>query len=421
MAHVQRKVRSDGTVRYEVRWTERVHDAAGHTQVVRHRQKSFTRAKAANAFKPLHEADTLRGDVRDYDAAALPFAHYAESWIRSVRPQVKTRTIEGYEQALKTHVLPAFGQRSVGSIAPADVRDFVATLVKRKLAASSIKSTVGTLRRILDLAIEDTAIRFNPTHSIRLPNDRQMGRERFQPVFLTESQVQTLSEQFTAPYPLMIRFLAWTGLRKGELAGLDVGDVHLWRIKAGWRGYVDVHRTRRKIPGGWEDGTPKSDQSTRRVALQDWLAEDMHTYLANEHANPAPSAPLWPNRQRGGYTHGSRANPNGPQHGALDWTAPIEPGAFYKTLFNPALLKAQLPPATRLHDLRHTYASLALSRGASPYWLSEQMGHSSYRITLDVYAHYIPKDDVHPLNGRPSSVPTVSPAPTPLRQIQQGG
>ena len=79
---------------------------------------------------------------------------------------------------------------------------------------------------------------------------------------------------------------------------------------------------------------------------------------------------------------------------------------------------AKLPPKTRLHDLRHTYAALALSRGASPYWLSEQMGHSSYRITLDVYAHYIPKDDVHPLNGRPS-LPTLSPAPTPLRQVQQ--
>jgi integrase len=401
MAHVQRKVRSDGTVRYEVRWTERVRDAAGHTQTVRHRQKSFTRAKAANAFKPLHEADTLRGDLRDYDAAALPFSHYADNWMRALRTQVKARTIEGYEQALHTHVLPAFGERSVGSIAPADVREFVAALVRRKLSASSIKATVGCLRRILDLAIEDTAIRFNPTHSVRLPSDRQMGRERFQPVFLTEDQVATLTDQFSAPYALMVRFLAWTGLRKGELAGLDVGDVHLWRTKDGWRGYVDVHRTRRKITGGWEVGTPKSEQSTRRVSLQDWLAEDMHTYIATQHGNPVPAAPLWPNRQRGGYTHGTRANPDGPRHGALDWSTPIEPGAFFRNLFKPALISAKLPPATRLHDLRHTYAALALSRGASPYWVSEQMGHSSYKITLDVYAHYIPKDEAHQLNGRP--------------------
>ena len=69
-------------------------------------------------------------------------------------------------------------------------------------------------------------------------------------------------------------------------------------------------------------------------------------------------------------------------------------------MFKKALTTAKLPSAVRMHDLRHTYASLALARGASPYWVSEQMGHSSYKVTLDVYAHYIPKDDVHPLNGR---------------------
>lgn len=96
----------------------------------------------------------------------------------------------------------------------------------------------------------------------------------------------------------------------------------------------------------------------------------------------------------------------------LDWSSPLEPGAFYRWVFKPARGRAGLPPGIRLHDLRHTYASVALSRGASPYWLSEQMGHSSYRITLDVYAHWILKDDQHPLNGRPATAPALaSPAP----------
>lgn len=70
-------------------------------------------------------------------------------------------------------------------------------------------------------------------------------------------------------------------------------------------------------------------------------------------------------------------------------------------MFKKALSKAELPNGVRMDDQRHTYPSLALARGASPYWVSEQMGHSSYKITLDVYAHYIRKDDAHPLNGRP--------------------
>lgn len=60
--------------------------------------------------------------------------------------------------------------------------------------------------------------------------------------------------------------------------------------------------------------------------------------------------------------------------------------------------------AARLFDRIRTLLIASMVRGASPYWVSEQMGHSSYKITLDVYAHYIPKDDVHPVNGRTLSV-----------------
>ena len=173
----------------------------------------------------------------------------------------------------------------------------------------------------------------------------------------------------------------------------------------GWDGYLDVHRTRRKVKGGWVTDTPKSERSTRRVALQDWLAEDLHTFLSTHPRKAEPDAPLFPGRKRGGYTHGQRGSKvnNSTAHAALNWEEPVEPGAFYRSVFKPALQIAQLPPGVRLHDLRHTYASLALSRGASPYWVSEQMGHSSYKITLDVYAHWIPKDTAHPLNGRPGA------------------
>jgi Phage integrase, N-terminal SAM-like domain len=116
MAHIQKKTTSSGETRYEVRWTERVRDAEGNTVAVRHRQKSSRSHKAAKDFKPLHEADSLRGDLLEYDAAALPLRHYAGAWLRSMRGEVKERTLSHYDQALRTHVLPALGDWPVGSI-----------------------------------------------------------------------------------------------------------------------------------------------------------------------------------------------------------------------------------------------------------------------------------------------------------------
>ena len=81
------------------------------------------------------------------DLAAMPLHHYAETWLRSMQGEVKERTLTHYEQALRTHVLPALGDRPVGSIAVSDVRDFKEYLLRRGLSASSVKGTFAPLRR----------------------------------------------------------------------------------------------------------------------------------------------------------------------------------------------------------------------------------------------------------------------------------
>jgi integrase len=97
------------------------------------------------------------------------------------------------------------------------------------------------------------------------------------------------------------------------------------------------------------------------------------------------------------YTHGTK-HAGTPRQGDLDWTRPIEPQSFYRNIFKPAVRRAGLPP-TRLHDLRHTFASLMLTAKQTPYWISEQLGHSSYVVTLNTYARVIKEhtaDDAHP-------------------------
>ena len=101
-------------------------------------------------------------------------------------------------------------------------------------------------------------------------------------------------------YALAVMFAAFTGLRAGELAGLNVGDLTLPQV-LGSAGSVNVTRTRRAVRGGWETSTPKSAKSRRVVPIDAWLADDLRAFLANDHphgrpanANYDPAAPLFP-------------------------------------------------------------------------------------------------------------------------------
>ncbi len=401
MAHIQKKKAADGSPRYEVRWI-------GPT-TKRHRQQTFRAWRNADDFVKLHNADQVHGDVRDYDAGDRPLSHYAEKWLARVAildGGVKPRTLYGYKSMVTKYINPAFGSHRVSSITVSDVNDWRDEFVKNHPKnPAGVKYPLGTLRRILDMAVEDRAIRFNPADTTTRTKRRKAP---FKGKFLTAAQVTALAAELTAPYDFMVTLLAWTGLRSGELAALNVGDVHLSAATEAhptWSGYLDVTKTGYRDRGEWVTGAPKSESSTRRVDLQDWLAEDLHAYLTRTHPTPAPDAPLFPGRYCGGYTHGAnRRHPDAHRHGEVNWDVRVDPASFYRNVFKPALVRAKLDPRTRLHDLRHSYASLALQRGASPYWLSEQLGHSSYRITLDVYAHWIPSDEAHPLNGRPAGL-----------------
>ena len=114
---------------------------------------------------------------------------------------------------------------------PADAREFLDELKAAGLAPSSIRYVFRTFRGTLALAIEDKALRFNPAAGVKLPTTRSEGHEKYEPCWLDPPAVTALAEQFPAdsPYRLLVLFTAYTGLRTGELAGLNVADVTLNR------------------------------------------------------------------------------------------------------------------------------------------------------------------------------------------------
>jgi integrase len=113
----------------------------------------------------------------------------------------------------------------------------------------------------------------------------------------------------------------------------------------------------------------------------------------------------------------------------LDFSEPVDSGAFYKNVLRPALEAVGLPasrpaaknaPAVqgvRLHDLRHTFATLQLSAGVHFMQVSKWLGHSTFTLTLDVYGDYIPDQDGGALNTLPEPLAPAKSADLPSNVV----
>lgn len=421
--------------RYEVVWRE-PHPVTGKT---RFRQESYPTRELAevrrdelNAAKHTVSGTSALADAKV--AGGKPFAHYAQAWLSAQRVRaasgggkIRPDTVDGYEKRLAVYALPEFGTRPIASISPADCEAFLASLVARGIAPATLKHHWSVLRAVFVYAVRHKAIAANPVDAVDYSgNSAKRRNKRHHP--LTGEQVAALAASIGERYPvyqLFTLFAAYTGLRAEELCGLEVGDLAFQPASTGPACAVHVRRAKKRKAAAtgtpWVTAPLKSTRSNRVVPLPVWLAGKMADYLAEVHPHADnPTAPLWPNRALGGARRrGCRAV------APLDWTEPIDCGAYYRNLMKPALSAVGLPasaPATaatatapakdavhgvRLHDLRHTFAVLQLSASKPFMLVSEWLGHSTYTLTLDVYGGWIPNGADAAANTLPE--PTVAP------------
>jgi integrase len=393
--------RVDG--KYVVRWRYRLKDADGKS--VEHRPKKIfnTRAEATDFIL----ANLVAVSGTSPSSQTRTFFDASESWLESRRRKgLKPRTIEGYRDAL-THARTFFDGCRIGDIRPADADDFMTWLSNSRPKLRTPRSVhwawmpfAATMKH----AVSRRELLASPAIGVELPRLTSPAQlsERVHS-FLRPAEVARLCAALAdrPPYDLLVRFAAYTGLRRGEVARLAIRHIALSAptgARAGWSGSVRV------------DGDVKSASSRRTVPLPGWLADQIAAYLVEHPRRDEPGAPLWPNRRNGGYTHGARTSTADP-HGALDWSSGVEPAAFYRNLFKPAVERAGLPPHLRFHDLRHTYASLLAAEGRSPAVVAKLLGHRDASITLRVYTHLWPEqlDAAVSALAEPPAIPPAIP------------
>ncbi len=357
MAHLREVSRATG-IAHEVRW--RVHG--------RFQQRTFSVKREAERFALKVETELQDGGSthllvrRDETVSAV----IAESLAAS-RASLKERTYLSYVSIYEGRILPRFGHRKVVSVTRAEVQGWVNDLHDEGLAAATVHHHYIALKKAFRYALDDRLIAHSPCDAVWLPKGDT--REGFEPVFLTASQVEALAARLDIahPYGLLVRFAAYTGLRAGEITGLRIRDLDLEN------GRISVRQTLQRIQGEWVVGTPKSKRSTRVVPLLDRrLVADIRNLL-DEHPNSGDSEALvWPGRVPGSHR--------------IAWDRVFDVASFRRNYMRPALADSGLPDM-RFHDLRHTFASLAIAAGFAPYKTSRWLGHASVATTDLIYAH----------------------------------
>ena len=335
-----------------------------HTAEGRKRKTIYGRTRAEVA-KKLAKALSDRESGLIFDAEGLKLREYLSRWLEdSVKDTVRNTTYERYEQISRTHIIPMLGDVKLKGLSPTHVRG----LYKEKLQTLSPRTVQYihvTLHKALKQAVNDGLIPRNATEAVKPP---QVRREEIRP--LTSEQVKQLldaarGDRLEALYTLAVH----TGLRQGELLGLKWEDVDLES------GSLHVKRTLTTARGGPRLAAPKTKGSRRRVSLTRGAVDALRAHLARQLEEIDRASSLW---QENGLVFASEMG------------RPLDRRDLTSRQFKPLLKRAKLPETTRFHDLRHTCATLLLTKNVNPKVVSEMLGHSNIAITLDTYSHVLP-------------------------------
>lgn len=333
-------------------------------------KKGFKRKTDAMAFINEVEASKHRGNFISESDGQVTVGELGADWLLAHSITLKPSTAHSEDSAWRVHVEPAWGSRKIGSIRHTEVTKWVAELSKTR-SASTVKRAHGLLSAILDSAVRDRRIAYNPAREVKTPRKRKKSKP-----YLTHQQVEQLA--VASKSPDFIRFLACTGLRWGEATGLKVMYVDRTRRR------LRIEENAVKVNGHVEVGTRKPNES-RTVPCPAFL----DGAIANACRGKTAEDLLWP-AELGGYLS--------PGNAVSGWFAQAVKRVRAADLEAAAAAQdagedgTPVMPRVTPHDLRHTATSLAISAGANVKAVQRMLGHASASMTLDVYAELFEDD-----------------------------
>lgn len=322
------------------------------------------------------------------EAARPLFKTLADEWIdRTKKRGASDSTIERYEQILRDFVLPSVGSKRVNEIKRCHIADAIEAAHSQKQSVASMELIRTCFNGPLEIALFREMISVNPANGIL----RQMGINRTaekkhssdcRMKFLTPEQTYlflSTCEEHCPEFQHLFRFLFMTGARLGEALAVTWDDIN-WADKT-----INISKSFRRQLGGTKTG------SKREVDLPDALVDALkalHIERKRESLRTGKPIPSMVFHHNGDHI---------PQNSA-------------RNVFKLVLNKAGLPHH-RIHDSRHSYASLMLKNGASLDYVKRMLGHANIAMTSNIYGHLMPNRDRTQVNLLANSL-SNPPAPS---------
>lgn len=295
---------------------------------------------------------------------------YLEAWLRDTAyPNLSPRTFEAYEYIVQKYINPALGQTPLTQLKPQQLQKLYADTGKNGLSTRTARYIHQTMHKSLKDAVKLGLLVRNPADAVQTP---KVQRREMQT--MNESDIHLLLEYArSTPHYALFYTLLFTGMRRSEALALRWSDIDLIL------GTISVSRTIHHLRYGTYKGQtiykqPKSDKGRRQISLSPSTA-----IALREHREAQDKV-----RQALGLASLSDSDLVFSTYDGK----PMLPDSISHTWHT--LVKRTGLTGLRLHDCRHTHASLMLKQGVHPKIVQERLGHSTIAVTLDLYSHVAP-------------------------------
>lgn len=314
-------------------------------------KRGFKTQREAKEFEKLY-LDQLQSN------SDILFSSLVENYMEDMNHRLKPTTMENKRNIIDSKVLPYFSRLKVCDIDTIKIRKWQNELISfrdengKPYSQTYLKTVNNQLSAIMNYAVKHYRLASNPCHAAG-----SIGKSRAKEMrYWTQEQYELFSKGIQkSAVKLAFDILFYTGIREGELLALTPADIHP-DMK------IDINKNYAKIKGEELFLIPKTDKSNRTLAIPQFLYDDIQSYISK--------------------LYGIERN---------DRIFYFTKSALEKEIKRVAG-KVGLDPI-RVHDLRHSHASMLINMGFDIKEISERLGHESVKTTLDTYAHLYPDTD----------------------------
>lgn len=332
-------------------------------------KRGFATKKEALGF----ERDFLEKQSANPD---MTFQNLYEIYMKDMAARLKQSTLLTKKTVLQTHILPIFGNKPINEIKASDVRRWQAKLMSspNNYSQTYLKKINTELNSIINYAKRFYDLNTNPcgkAGTIGKAKAEEMDYWTYDEYIAFREGVKDKPLSY-----ICFEVLYWTGMREGELLALSPADIDLDNKT------ISINRTYQRIGGKDVFTSPKTRKSKRKIPIPDFLCQELSDYIQSRYM--------------------------------LDTDERLFP--VTKSFLSHEMIRGCKNTAVkkiRIHDIRHSHASLLINQGCDALMLADRLGHEKVSTTLNTYSHLFPHKQQELVHSLESLQATDSPTPEP--------